>query len=218
MGHGRIVINASRKEALEKVGTWPLTESRANANSVRHRIWFSHAKRTGQGRDIQKQLDCQAGLRTKSRIDRAHSQGTLHMPIRLFPIRRPLCLLALTAMSLPAVSQSLQERRLSLIKGTAPGIVIIDLDSSKPSATPQPENTGGEAKPKPVAGTGSGSATGTTTAVAPSSPKSGFLSTLPPPTGRPMNATGRVDTPDRGVALRTKDTTTKSQAEPEAKP
>jgi hypothetical protein len=125
--------------------------------------------------------------------------------------------LALTSHSVLAAepTQSLAEKRLSIFKGTAPGIVIVDFDKKPraPASAPNPRASG------------SATATGTTAATANESAHSGnavsqqpsesrFLSALPPPSGRSLQSARRLDAPDQGIALPTARSASAPQAEP----
>lgn len=104
-----------------------------------------------------------------------------------------LCMLALACASQSAMSsgdkQSLQERRLGVIKGTTPGILILDLGSAKAAAPAVAASAAVEGRPAEAA------------SQADWRPK--WLSNLPPPSGRSLNAARRLDAPDQGIPVPT---------------
>jgi len=85
--------------------------------------------------------------------------------------------------------QSLEERRLGIIKGSTPGIVILDLRATKQAEPAASASAGVEAKPAVAAPQGSWA--------------SRWLGKLPPPSGRPLNDARRLDAPDQGIPLPT---------------
>ncbi|MBC7916230.1 MAG: hypothetical protein H7Y28_00330 [Rhodoferax sp.] len=140
------------------------------------------------------------------------------MPVNTFRMLQSLCLLSLTLaahfpVSAQERSQSLQERRLGLIKGTSKGVVIYEFGKSEPATPPAPTHANAAANAEPAAKPSSATAT------APQAPTtSGFLNALPPPSGRSLNAARRLDAPDQGLAIPTARDAAKAQTEPPSKP
>lgn len=124
------------------------------------------------------------------------------MPSCFSPIQRyaVLATLALFGPSILAAepSQSLAEKRLSIFRGTTPGIVIFDFDQAPRGAASAPRNA------SQAAGTGS-AADAKKPEDAPAEPILGsrFLSTLPAPIGRSLQSARRLDAPDQGIAVPT---------------
>ena len=125
---------------------------------------------------------------------------------RFAPIHYLVCSVALTMASHPILaaepSQSLAEKRLSIIKGTTPGIVIVDFAKKPRQAS--------SASTNPAVGSGTESA-----AVQASVP--GFLNALPPPSGRSLQSARRMDAADQGIVLPTARTASQPRSEPAAK-
>ena len=146
---------------------------------------------------------------------------TLFMSTRSISVYRSLLLvaLALSGQSLLAAepTQSLAEKRLSIFKGTAPGIVIVDFDKA-PRAGASAQRSASTAH-----GTGDGTGDGAGTATdsknhdaTASEQTSGsrFLSALPPPSGRSLQSARRLDAPDQGIAVPTAHSASQPLAEP----
>lgn len=116
------------------------------------------------------------------------------MSFHTYRTLQSLCLFAVMLASQSIVSaqepsQSLQERRLGIINGTAPGIVIY---KPQQSAAPAPTSSQSAAVTKPSADS------------VPQAPsQSGFLSTLPPPSGRSLSSANRLGAVDGGIVLPT---------------
>ena len=165
------------------------------------------------------------------------------MPKRLcFDLRKPtmspliqrtslwLCVLAggMAAVSAASAepSQSLAERRLSIIKRTSTGIVLIDLPGEqRPSAAaPAPVVSGtsttasasASSSPSPSPGATANAASGVPSNSAPASAAqtkpadaaapqpavlNRFFSSMPAPSGRSLQDARRLDAPDQGIAL-----------------
>lgn len=100
---------------------------------------------------------------------------------------------------------TLEERRLSVIKGTTPGIVILDLGSAKST------------EPTASSNTPAGAPLGRDEA-APARWLPKWLSTLPAPSGRPLQAARRLDAPDQGIPLPTAASASQAKASSKAAP
>ncbi len=122
---------------------------------------------------------------------------------------RGLGALALVLVSHAACSTeakpTLEERRLSVIKGTTPGIVILDLGSAR---SPEPAASSNTASGAPPA----------RDEAAPARWLPKWLSTLPAPSGRPLQAARRLDAPDQGIALPTAASASQAKASGKAVP
>jgi hypothetical protein len=95
---------------------------------------------------------------------------------------RTLLALALGLAPLFASAQdSLADKRQAIIKGTAPGKVVLQLPSLAASAPAAAASGGAAGAAEPARG--------------------GWFSRLPPPSGRPLNAARRLDAPDQGIGL-----------------
>jgi len=118
-------------------------------------------------------------LRTKRRFD--------------LPALRALMGLLLLLVSQAALAaeakQSLEEIRLGVIKGTTPGIVILDFGSTK--------------SPAPAASASAGVQAGPVEAAPSASWASRWLSKLPLPSGRSLHDARRLDAPDQGIPVPT---------------
>ena len=139
------------------------------------------------------------------------------MSTRSISVYRSLFLvaLALSGQSLPAAepTQSLAEKRLSIFKGTAPGIVIVDFDKA-PRAGASAQRSASTAH-----GTGDGAGTAADsknhdTTASEQTSGSRFLSALPPPSGRSLQSARRLDAPDQGIAVPTAHSASQPLAEP----
>ena len=126
-----------------------------------------------------------------------------------------LVALALSGPSLLAAepTQSLAEKKLSIFRGTTPGIVIFDFDKAPRGAASAPRNA------STANGTGDGAGTAAdakhpdvTPAEQPSG--SGVFSALPPPSGRSLQSARRLDAPDQGIVLPTARSASKPPEEP----
>lgn len=121
-------------------------------------------------------------------------------------------------------SQSLAEKRLGIIKGTTPGIVLFDFGATPPRAAafaPAPAPAG--------VGTSANVGSGTTGQAKPSDTKASdapayqppignrLLSNLPPPSGKSLQSARRLDAPDQGIQLRTTRDEPQTPAEPATK-
>jgi hypothetical protein len=100
---------------------------------------------------------------------------------------------------------TLEERRLSVIKGTTPGIVILDLGSAR---SPEPAASSNTASGAPPA----------RDEAAPARWLPKWLSTLPAPSGRPLQAARRLDAPDQGIPLPTAASASQAKASGKAVP
>ena len=139
------------------------------------------------------------------------------------PFHRSLLVvaLALSGQSILAAepTQSLAEKRLSIFRGTTPGIVIFDFDKAPRAAASAPRSASASAANGAGDGTGNGAGTATdaknpdvTAAEQPSG--SGFFSALPPPSGRSLQSARRLDAPDQGIVLPTARSASQPPAEP----
>ncbi len=138
-------------------------------------------------------------------------EGILHMSFHTFRTIQSLCVFAVILASQSTVSaqepsQSLYDRQMGIIKGTATGIVIYKAQPSAPSAPISPKSEA-EAVAKPSA---------ESVPQAPS--KSGFLNVLQPPSGTSLSTATRLGAADGGIPLPTARTAAESQAVPVAKP
>ncbi|MFM7506084.1 MAG: hypothetical protein ACKO3M_05900, partial [Rubrivivax sp.] len=100
-------------------------------------------------------------------------------------------LLAALVVAAPLLAQaqgSLAERRQAIIQGTAPGKVLIEAPRR-----PDPAASAPDAKPLPAAAAASSAATAAMGAPA----RLGVLGRLPPPSGRPLSESRRLDAPDQ---------------------
>ena len=122
-------------------------------------------------------------------------------------LRWSLLLLAAGATGTLA-TQSLDDARAAIRKGTAPGITIIPARSkaaSAPQAATPATLPASAAAPAATNGAGGGATGATVRPAVPAAPEGkglgGFLSTLPPPSGQPMSASKRLNAPDLGIAV-----------------
>jgi hypothetical protein len=116
--------------------------------------------------------------------------------------RTLLAALVLTAPLLAQAQGSLAERRQAIAKGTAPGKVLIEAPArgdraDRPAAAASAEPPAGAALPSgPVGPAGPAVA-------APAAPaRPGLLSRLPPPGGRSLADSRRLDAPDQGIVVK----------------
>ena len=132
-------------------------------------------------------------------------------------------------------AQSLAERRLSIIKRSSSGIVLIDLPSEQRAAmvaagtTPAtaPTTAGSATAATAASPQPSAAGTGTTANAAPAKTAEAttpqpavlnrFFSTMPAPSGRSLQEARRLDAPDQGVLLPFARPTPQPAAEPDAK-
>ena len=98
-------------------------------------------------------------------------------------------MLASPAVLSAEAKQSLEQSRLGVIKGTTPGIVILDLGATQRAEPAASASVAMEAKPTEV--------------VPQASWASKWLSRLPPPSGRSLNDARRLDAPDQGIPVPT---------------
>lgn len=122
-------------------------------------------------------------------------------------------------------TQSLAEKRLGIIKGTTPGIVIIDFDKKPATTAPAPASTTATATAGNASST-TATTTATTAVTTAVDPKASsaivadqpivnrLFSALPPPSGRSLQSARRLDAPDQGIALPTARAASQPQAEP----
>ena len=102
-------------------------------------------------------------------------------------------LLAALVVAAPLLAQaqgSLAERRQAITQGTAPGKVLIDTPRRPERAASAPD-----APPLPA-----GAAASSAAQAAPARP--GALGRLPPPGGRPLSESRRLDAPDQGIVVK----------------
>ena len=159
-----------------------------------------------------------------------------------------LCVLAggMAAVSAASAepSQSLAERRLSIIKRTSTGIVLIDLPGEqRPSAaaparvvsgtsTTASASASSSPSPSPSSGATANAASGVPSNSAPASAAqtkpaeaaapqpavlNRFFSSMPAPSGRSLQDARRLDAPDQGIALPFGRPAALPAAEPEVK-
>jgi hypothetical protein len=100
---------------------------------------------------------------------------------------------------------SLAERRLAIQKGTAPGKVV--LEAPKP-----PERSASSAS---NAGVASAPTAPTKASPLQQTRKPGFFSSLPPPSGRPLNEARKLNAADQGIRVKgPTDTASSAQTTP----
>jgi hypothetical protein len=107
--------------------------------------------------------------------------------------RTLLAALVLTAPLLAQAQGSLAERRQAIAKGPAPGKVLIEAPAraDRPAAAASAEPPAGAALPAGPA------------VAAPAAPaRPGLLSRLPPPGGRSLADSRRLDAPDQGIVVK----------------
>lgn len=126
------------------------------------------------------------------------------MSFHTYRTLQSLCLFAVMLASQSIVSaqepsQSLQERRLGIINGTAPGIFIY-----KPQQSAAPAPTSSQSAASAPTSSQSAAVTKPSADSVPQAPsQSGFLSTLPPPSGRSLSSANRLGAVDGGIVLPT---------------
>lgn len=191
------------------MGVWPFTVAPANGvhgwvKCSAGRLFETRQTRKCHRRSLESKNCTTLG-------DQSHCliEGILHMSFHTFRTLQSLGLFAVLLASHSIVSaqepsQSLQERRLGILKGTATGIVIYNF---QPSTASVPTSVPSDAATKPSAEQAT---------QAPS--KSGFLSTLQPPSGRSLSNANRLGAVDGGIPLPTARTASESPAAPVAKP
>lgn len=98
---------------------------------------------------------------------------------------------------------SLYERRLQVIKGTGPGIVLIPAGDESPAPAPAPATAATTPAPAPAPGTAApAAAPATAAAPAPAAKSTGALfSKLPPPTGQSPSSIKNLERKDLGITL-----------------
>jgi hypothetical protein len=116
-----------------------------------------------------------------------------------------LLLLASQAAWSAEAKPTLEEKRLGVIRGTTPGIVIFDFGAAKKTEPPASSNAGAEARPA-------------SEAAAPAGWRPKWLSALPAPSGRSLQAARRLDAPDQGIALPTAATASQARRSVKAVP
>ncbi len=140
------------------------------------------------------------------------------MPSLSIYLHRSIFLVAL-ALSGPSIlaaepNQSLAEKRLSIFKGTAPGIVIFDFDRA-PRATASAPRSASDANGAGVGTSAAANAKSPDDAASEQTTRPRFLSALPAPSGRSLQTARRMDAPDQGIALPTARSASHPQAEPD---
>lgn len=131
------------------------------------------------------------------------------MSFHAFRTIQPLCLFAVLLASQSSVfaqepSQSLYERRMGLIKGTSPGIVIYDPEKSQPPATPAtPATTGTPATPAPSSAKSETDSKSADPAVSQAPAKPGALSMRQLPSGRSLRDASHLGAVDGGIPVPT---------------
>lgn len=159
-----------------------------------------------------------SGKHSRAGLELTHCIGTL-CAARRFAMyshcsRTPIlvCLVA-WGIAVPSMaladepSQSLYEKRLSIMRGTAPGIVIFDFQKSPTPAVAASAPGVSEPEPKKVA-----------ESAPPAAPTTAPVTALLPPTGRSMNTARRLGSGDQGIVVPTAKTTSPLSADPVAKP
>jgi hypothetical protein len=142
----------------------------------------------------------------------------------LYPCRT-LLLLCLATLMLggPSIgfaqerSQSLYEKRLSIIRGTSPGIVIYGGEKSAvpaPAPVPVPAPVAAASAPKALKAESRAAAE----VVPQGTAKPEILSTLPRLSGRSMNTARSLGTGEPGIQIPTTRSASQSTADPVAKP
>jgi hypothetical protein len=119
----------------------------------------------------------------------------------LFTLAAACLLLAQAAFAQSEPGPTLQERRLGIIKGTAPGIVLF-------GATRPPQATASAAAPAPAVAAAAASPS-TKAAAQPSDPDAKPLAERlgnalkwgEPPSGQPLSAARRLDSANQGIPL-----------------
>lgn len=111
---------------------------------------------------------------------------------------RPLLTALLLAAPLLAQAQgSLAEQRQAITKGTAPGKVLIEAPARSDRAE-RPADAASAAPPAGAAGPA-----GPAVVAPPSAPaRPGLLGRLPPPSGRSLADSRRLDAPDQGIVVK----------------
>lgn len=125
--------------------------------------------------------------------------------MRPVPTAAALVLLAWPLLGLPVQAaeerQTLQERRLGVIKGTAPGIVILDFEPARSIAAASAAST--PAQRRPAHDTTTAAPAAAASAVPKPTWAARWFNALPPPSGRPLHEARRLAAPDQGVVVPT---------------
>lgn len=132
----------------------------------------------------------------KTRLQQNGPMRNIQLGLSVPSAARALIALHL-ALVCPAVlsaeaNQPLHERRLGVIKGTTPGIVILEFGRTPNTAAAASAVAGGEPGRSEIKPDASASQPGWA---------SRWLGKLPPPSGRPLNDARRLDAPDQGIAV-----------------
>jgi hypothetical protein len=113
--------------------------------------------------------------------------------------RTLLAALVLTAPLLAQAQGSLAERRQAIAKGTAPGKVLIEA----PARGDRADRPADAASAAPPAGAALPAGAAGPAVAAPAAPaRPGLLSRLPPPGGRSLADSRRLDAPDLGIVVK----------------
>lgn len=116
--------------------------------------------------------------------------------------RTLLAALVLTAPLLAQAQGSLAERRQAIAKGTAPGKVLIEAPARGDRAD-RPADAASAAPPAGAAvPAGQAGAAGPAVAAPAAPARAGLLSRLPPPGGRSLADSRRLDAPDQGIVVK----------------
>lgn len=116
--------------------------------------------------------------------------------------RTLLAALVLTAPLLAQAQGSLAERRQAITKGTAPGKVLIEAPARGDRAD-RPADAASAAPPAGAAvPAGQAGAAGPAVAAPAAPARAGLLSRLPPPGGRSLADSRRLDAPDQGIVVK----------------
>jgi len=116
--------------------------------------------------------------------------------------RTLLAALVLTAPLLAQAQGSLAERRQAITKGTAPGKVLIEAPTRGDRAD-RPADAASAAPPAGAAvPAGPAGAAGPAMAAPAAPARAGLLSRLPPPSGRSLADSRRLDAPDQGIVVK----------------
>ncbi|MCZ8175420.1 MAG: hypothetical protein O9343_09520 [Burkholderiaceae bacterium] len=110
--------------------------------------------------------------------------------------RTLLAALVLTAPLLAQAQGSLAERRQAITKGTAPGKVLIEA----PTRGDRADRPADAASAAPPAGAAVPAGPAVAAPAAPA--RAGLLSRLPPPGGRSLADSRRLDAPDQGIVVK----------------
>lgn len=119
--------------------------------------------------------------------------------------RTLLAALVLTAPLLAQAQGSLAERRQAIAKGTAPGKVLIEAPTrgDRADRADRPADAASAAPPAGAAvPAGQAGAAGPAVAAPAAPARAGLLSRLPPPGGRSLADSRRLDAPDQGIVVK----------------